>query len=326
MLITMVTSSLALLMASAGFLVYDLVAFRTRMSHDLMTQAEIIGANSMAALAFQDERRGPRDSGRAAGQGRDRGGRHLHAGRASSSLVPAQDAARGDRARPTTRQRISLRRQPARGIPRHCAARGDARHAVHRVGHAALGRASEALHGHRRHPDVRRGAASRSCSRRGCSASSPSRFSTSNGRCARFRVRRTSPSGWTRRRTTRLGALIDGFNTMLVGDPAARRGAAGRQRGPPGPDASARAGDRRAPARAGGAEDAEYDARTAGRRAQRGGRAARQELARSQDALEKQTRILQSILDSMSDGVIVADEKGGSSSSTRPRRTSCTAS
>ena len=35
-----------------------------------------------------------------------------------------------------------------------------------------------------------------------------------------------------------------------------------------------------------------------------------EELARSKDALEKQTRILQSILDSMSDGVIVADETG----------------
>ena len=56
MLIAMLTSSLALLLASVGFLAYDLTAFRTRMSHDLMTQAEIIGSNSMAALAFQDEK------------------------------------------------------------------------------------------------------------------------------------------------------------------------------------------------------------------------------------------------------------------------------
>ena len=35
-----------------------------------------------------------------------------------------------------------------------------------------------------------------------------------------------------------------------------------------------------------------------------------EELARSKDALQKQTRILQSILDSMSDGVIVADDNG----------------
>ena len=55
MLITIVTSSLALLLASVGFVAYDLTAFQARMSHDLMTQAEIIGSNSTAALAFQDE-------------------------------------------------------------------------------------------------------------------------------------------------------------------------------------------------------------------------------------------------------------------------------
>ena len=55
MLITIVTSSLALLLASIGFVVYDLTAFRARMSQDLMTQAKIIGANSTAALAFRDD-------------------------------------------------------------------------------------------------------------------------------------------------------------------------------------------------------------------------------------------------------------------------------
>ena len=54
MLITMSTSTVALLLASVGFVVYDLVAFRNQMSDDLMTQAEIVGANSMAALAFND--------------------------------------------------------------------------------------------------------------------------------------------------------------------------------------------------------------------------------------------------------------------------------
>lgn len=54
--ITMLTSSLALLLASAGFLIYDLVAFRKLMSLDLVTQAEVIGSNSTAALAFKDER------------------------------------------------------------------------------------------------------------------------------------------------------------------------------------------------------------------------------------------------------------------------------
>jgi len=54
MLITMSTSTVALLLASIGFVVYDMVAFRSQMSDDLMTQAEIVGANSMAALAFRD--------------------------------------------------------------------------------------------------------------------------------------------------------------------------------------------------------------------------------------------------------------------------------
>ena len=54
MLITMSTSTVALLLASVGFVVFDLVAFRNQMSDDLMTQAEIVGANSMAALAFSD--------------------------------------------------------------------------------------------------------------------------------------------------------------------------------------------------------------------------------------------------------------------------------
>lgn len=55
-LITMATSSLALLLASVGFVAYDLTSFRVRMSQDLITQADIIGSNSTAALAFKDER------------------------------------------------------------------------------------------------------------------------------------------------------------------------------------------------------------------------------------------------------------------------------
>jgi signal transduction histidine kinase/DNA-binding response OmpR family regulator len=54
MLITMLTSALALLLASAGFVAYDLLAFRRQMTEDLVTQAEVIGSNSTAALAFRD--------------------------------------------------------------------------------------------------------------------------------------------------------------------------------------------------------------------------------------------------------------------------------
>ena len=55
MLITMLTSSAALVLFSASFLGYDLIAFRHFLSGDLATQAEIIGYNSAAAMAFKDE-------------------------------------------------------------------------------------------------------------------------------------------------------------------------------------------------------------------------------------------------------------------------------
>src|ERR1700676_3119654 len=55
MLITMLTSGLAVVLSSAGFLIYDLISFRQSLSQDLMTQAEIIGYNSAAAMAFRDE-------------------------------------------------------------------------------------------------------------------------------------------------------------------------------------------------------------------------------------------------------------------------------
>jgi signal transduction histidine kinase/CheY-like chemotaxis protein len=54
-LITMLTSSIALILSSASFLIYDLVAFRHLLSQDLMTQAEIIGYNSAGAMEFKDE-------------------------------------------------------------------------------------------------------------------------------------------------------------------------------------------------------------------------------------------------------------------------------
>jgi signal transduction histidine kinase/DNA-binding NarL/FixJ family response regulator len=54
-LITMLTSSMALLLSSASFLIYDLLSFRHLLTQDLTTQAEIIGYNSAAAMAFKDE-------------------------------------------------------------------------------------------------------------------------------------------------------------------------------------------------------------------------------------------------------------------------------
>src|SRR5205814_5978534 len=54
-LITMLTSSIAMVLSSASFLIYDLVSFRNLLSQDLTTQAQIIAYNSAAALAFKDE-------------------------------------------------------------------------------------------------------------------------------------------------------------------------------------------------------------------------------------------------------------------------------
>lgn len=55
MLITMLTSSVALVLLSASFLIYDLISFRHFLREDLVGQAEVIGYNSAAAMAFKDE-------------------------------------------------------------------------------------------------------------------------------------------------------------------------------------------------------------------------------------------------------------------------------
>src|SRR5246127_3545752 len=54
-LIMMLTSSIALILSSVGFLIYDLVSFRHLLTQDLMTQAEIIGYNSAGAMKFKDD-------------------------------------------------------------------------------------------------------------------------------------------------------------------------------------------------------------------------------------------------------------------------------
>jgi len=54
MIITMLTSSVALVLLSVSYLGYDLISFRHLLGEDLSTQAEIIGYNSAAAMAFKD--------------------------------------------------------------------------------------------------------------------------------------------------------------------------------------------------------------------------------------------------------------------------------
>jgi signal transduction histidine kinase/CheY-like chemotaxis protein len=53
-LIVMLTSGIALLLASVGFLAWDLYRFRADALQDLAAQADIIAENTVAALAFED--------------------------------------------------------------------------------------------------------------------------------------------------------------------------------------------------------------------------------------------------------------------------------
>lgn len=52
--IIMLTSSAALLLACGAFAVYELLSFRRSMTCELMSMADVIGANSTAALEFND--------------------------------------------------------------------------------------------------------------------------------------------------------------------------------------------------------------------------------------------------------------------------------
>jgi signal transduction histidine kinase/CheY-like chemotaxis protein len=53
-LITMLTSSAALVLSAFSFLIFDLISFRHLLIQDLKTQAEIIGYNSAGAMEFKD--------------------------------------------------------------------------------------------------------------------------------------------------------------------------------------------------------------------------------------------------------------------------------
>ena len=53
---TIASSAVALALASSGFLIWDLVAFRSEIERDLAAQARILGENSAAAMTFGDTR------------------------------------------------------------------------------------------------------------------------------------------------------------------------------------------------------------------------------------------------------------------------------
>src|ERR1043165_9506716 len=52
--IIMLTSSIALLLAGAAFVVYELISFRQAMKDNLLSMAAMVGDTSTAALEFKD--------------------------------------------------------------------------------------------------------------------------------------------------------------------------------------------------------------------------------------------------------------------------------
>src|SRR5436305_4610231 len=55
MLIAMLTTGGALLLAGAALIVFNVVRFKDEMRHDLATLAEVVAQNSTAPLTFQDQ-------------------------------------------------------------------------------------------------------------------------------------------------------------------------------------------------------------------------------------------------------------------------------
>ena len=56
MLIIMITCSAVLLLASAAILIYEITSFKDTLKRNTEVMAQVIGANSEAALRFKDKR------------------------------------------------------------------------------------------------------------------------------------------------------------------------------------------------------------------------------------------------------------------------------
>jgi signal transduction histidine kinase/DNA-binding response OmpR family regulator/uncharacterized membrane protein affecting hemolysin expression len=307
--IATVTSSLALLFASIGFLVYDQTAFRARMSQDLITQAEIIGSNSMAALAFQDEKavgeilsalQAKDDIVAAAIYSPD--GRlfafYRRPGSDATSLParPETGGHRFDRQSLKVFYPITLHDQTL-GTVYIESGMGQLRARLVSysgiVGILMVGAAMVALLLSSRLQRV---------------ISEPilalEKTMRTVSREKTFEVRVDKPQD------DEIGALIDGFNSMLAELQERDRALQGAH------DALKSRTielEHQIVERVRAQEDLKTLNTTLEERVAERSAAAEQratELARSKEALHKQTRILQSILDSMSDGVIVADETG----------------
>ncbi len=309
MLITMLTSSLALLLASIGFIAYDLTAFKARMGHDLTTQAEIIGTNSMAALAFHDE---------------DAVRETLSALKAKDEILAAAIYARDGKLF-ASYHRAGVAKAALPDRPQPTGSRFEADHLAVFHGFALHGEPLGTIYLRsdmqewytrlQRYTGIvfvlMAGSALVAwvvSSRLQRMISEPildlQRTMNTISAQKNFSLR------VAKSQEDEIGALIDGFNVML-GEIQQRDAALQRANG-----------ELRTQTRELELEVAErlraqeelktfnvtLEQRVAERSAAAEQRA--QELARSQEALEKQTRILQSILDSMSDGVIVADDAG----------------
>jgi signal transduction histidine kinase/CheY-like chemotaxis protein len=308
-LITMVTSSLALFVAFVGFFLYDLTEFRSRMSDDLITQAEIIGTNSVGPLAFQDERaaadilaalKAKDDTVAAAIYTRDgklfAQYRRDDASRYALPVRPEASGFRFDDNHLKVFHTIRLQGEALGTI--HIAS--DMRQWQARLtrygGIFAMLMLGAAL------------VAFALSSRLQTVISAPilalerSMRSVSTQKNFAVRAQKTTDD--------EVGALIEGFNTMLAEiqqRDAALQGA--------NDDLKTRTQEleQEITERLRAQDELKVLNVTLEQRVAERSAAAEQrsvELARSQGALAKQTRILQSILDSMSDGVIVADEEG----------------
>jgi signal transduction histidine kinase/DNA-binding response OmpR family regulator/Skp family chaperone for outer membrane proteins len=307
MLITMLTSSVALLVASAGFLVYDLVAFRARMSQDLMTEARIIGANSAAGLAFHDERAvgemlaalRARDETVSAAVYTPTGELFASYLRDGAASVPPRSPGSGYRFE-------NDRLEVSQGIVLHGEVLGtmqivsDMRHWDARLRHYTgivlilmLGAAGVAFLFSSKLQAV--------ISRPILDLEQTMRTVSSH---KNFALRATKSHD------DEVGVLIDGFNTMLA---EIQQRDSALQAANEDLQARTRELEQEVAGRLRTQEELKTLNATLEQRVAERSAAAEQrslELARSQHALEKQTRILQSILNSMSDGVIVADEQG----------------
>ncbi|MGH9350478.1 MAG: response regulator [Vicinamibacterales bacterium] len=309
MLITMLTSTLALLLASAGFVAYDLFAFRRQMSEDLLTQAEVIGSNSTAALAFQDP---------------NTGAEILSALKAREGIVAAALYTRDNRL-------FAHYRRDARvtsGVPERPGPTGysfgtNMLTVFHSIvlQRETLGTVyieSDMKQWHARITRYTAIVAVLMLASALLALLLSSRLqrviSEPILRLEEIMRRVSAEKSFSVRaakaQNDEIGSLIDGFNAMLA-EIQQRDGAlqgANRDLTLRTTELEQEAAERlRAQAEL-QTLNATLERRVAERSAAAEQRA--QELARSQAALQKQTRILQSILDSMSDGVIVADEEG----------------